>query len=257
MKKWKPPRESGRVRTRRPCHNCPLRICRRIGFTLIERMPRNNENTRRMKGSAPVRRPSQTGSQAAERTRSAVTTSRERNSSIEGELVVSQSGEANSQAAGKRTTVSIVKGTLAGIADRAREQRVARMCSIDEAPAHGERDGKSTHETRRCKRWRHVRKANSSNWGGPAQFRVNRGKTIKRVDPLPQPEATTATSLWRFGKSRCHRKRGGIRTTSENRRDAVLGVGDAHSSEDRGDSKTLWERRGISLKRQANEERSG
>jgi hypothetical protein len=212
-------------------------------------VPRHNANPWRMKGTAPVNFPFWTGSQAAGRTRSAVTKSRERNPSIEGELRVSQSGEANSQAAGKRTAVSIVKSTLADIADRASEKRVASPCSMGEAYYSRGSEVGATRETRRCKRRRHVGSGNASNWGGPARFRVNRGKTTKRVDPLPQPRASTATSPWRSGKSRCHRIRGGIRPKAESRRDAVQGVGDAHSSEDHGDSKTSWERRGISRKK--------
>lgn len=234
---------------------------RRDAFTLIERVPRHNANPWRMQGTAPVNFPFWTGSQAAGRTRSAVTKSREGNPSIEGELRVSQSGEENSQAAGKRTTLSIVKSALADIADRASEKRVASPCSMGEAYHSRGSEVGATRETRRCKRWRHARSGSASNWGGPTQFRVNRGKTIKRVDPLPQPRAITTTSLWRFGKSRCHRKRGGIRAKAESRFDAVSGVGDAHSSGDRGDSKTQRERRGISRKKvgwsRKKEERSG
>jgi len=230
-------------------------------FTLIERVPRHNANTWRMKGTATVNFPFWTGSQTAGRTRSAVTKSPEGNPSIEGGLRVSPSGKANSQAVGKRTTVSIVKSALADITDRASEKRVASPCSMGEAYHSRESEMGATRETRRCKRWRHARRVNASNWGGPARFRVNRGKTIKRVDPLPQPGAITVTSLWRFGKSRCQRNRGGIRPEAESRREAVLGVGDAHSSEDRGDSKTPWERRGISRERSGGvvtkEERSG
>ena len=230
----------------------------RRGFTLIERVPRNNANTWRMKGTAPVNRPLKTGSLTAEfrrsGTRSAVTKSRERKLCRDGglwpapkalrgnaeptacrsphaekteRLGVSQSGEANPQAAGKRTSISIVKSTLAGIADRASESRVASRCSIGEANIHGEDNGTSARGTRRCQRRRHVGRVNASNWGGPARF----------------PSADGI--------------RDGIRTTSESRREAVPGVGDAHSSDDQRDSKTRWERRGISLKTTSDEERPG
>ena len=206
-----------------------------------------------MKGFAPVSYPDSTGSLTAERTRSAVTKPPERKScrwlaSDTGGLVVSPSGKANPQAAGKRTTVSIVKSALAGIADRAGELRVASLYSIGEANTRGEDNGKRTHGTRRCKRWRHVDTVNSSNWGGPARFRRRRGMTKHWVDPIPQPGTTTMTSSWRSPVKRRQRISGGIRTTSESRGDAVQGVGDARSSDDHRDSKTRWERRGISLK---------
>ena len=226
-------------------------------FTLIERVPSNNENTRRMKGTAPVSFPIQTGSLTAERTRSAVTKSPDGKPSIEGRLQASPSGEANKQAVGRRTATSIVKSTTAVITGRAVEDRAASPCSMGEACYSRGSEMGATREARRCKRRRHARKVDSSNWGGPARFRVNRGKTIKRVDPLPQPRATTVTSPYRSGSSRCQRIRGGIRSKAESRRDAVPGVGDARSSEDHGDSKTLWERRGISLKKTSREERSG
>jgi hypothetical protein len=52
---------------------------------------------------------------------------------IEGRLQASPSGEANEQAVGKRTAISIVKSATAVIAGRAVEDRAASFCSMGEA----------------------------------------------------------------------------------------------------------------------------
>jgi len=229
----------------------------RAAFTLIERVPSNNANTRRMKGIVPINCPIQTGSLTAERTRSAVTTSPEGNSRIEGELRVSPSGKANTQAAGKRTTASIVKVNWQVLLTEPASLGSRSSVRWEKAANSEEETGYEHSLSRRCKRGRHARRVNASNWGGPARFRYDRGKTKQRVDPLPQPRVTAVTSLRRSGTSGCQRIRDGIKRNAESRLDAVLGVGDAHSSEDRRDSKTRWERRGISLKQTSKEERSG
>ena len=171
-------------------------------FTLIECVPSHNANTRRMKGAATVNAPFGTGSLTAgfrqRGDRSAVTKPREGKPVLglpgsNGGLGVSQGGEATMQAAGKRTTASIVKSALAGIADRASETRVASPCSMGEACTRGEDNGKRTRGTRRCKRRRHAQRVNASNWGGP-------------------PRSPSRDGV-----------RHGIRTTSESRGDAVAG----------------------------------
>ena len=224
------------------------------GFTLIERVPRvTHAQTRWLQRTTPVNCSLQTGSLTAEHTgaRSAVTKSREGKSLLglpgsRGGLRVSPSGEAKTQAVGKRTSASIVKVNWqalltepASLGSRS-PVRWEKVAIIEVA------SGQTHSMTRRCKRRRHGSRVRRSNWGGPARFWTNRGKTKQRVDPLPQPRAITATSPWRSGTSRCHRISDGTRRNAERRGDAVLGVGDAHSSEDHGGSKTLWERRGIS-----------
>ncbi len=210
----------------------------RSGFTLIERVPRiTHAQTRWLQRTTPVNCSLQTGSLTAGsrggEARSAVTKSREGNSGIEGELRVSPSGEANTQAAGKRTSASIVKVNWQALLTEPASLGSRSPVRWEKAAIIEVASGQTHSMTRRCKRRRHVWTAWRSNWGGPARFRENRGKTKQRVDPLSQPRATTVTSPWCSGTRRCHRISGGIRRNAESRCDAVLGVGDAHSSEDR------------------------
>jgi hypothetical protein len=211
-----------------------------------------------MKGSDPTNCPFQVGSQTAEHesARSAVTKSREGKSALglpgsSGGLGVSQSGEAKTQAVGKRTTVGIVK--------------VSRQKLLIEPVIFGRRSpvrweksaiikvasGRKHLMTRRCKRRRHESRVSWSNWGGPARFRQRSGvKTIRWVDPFNQPSALAEASLPRTGTSGCLGISLGIRRNAESRGKVLQGVGDAHSSVDGKDNITLSERRGISLRTQ-------
>jgi len=180
-------------------------------FTLIERVPRvTHAQTRWLQRTTPVNCSLQTGSQTAGfrggEARSAVTKSPEGNSllglpGLRGGLGVSRSGEAKTQAAGKRTSVSIGKvngqawltePVIFGSRSPARWEKAA---IIEVASGH------EHSMTRRCKRRRHGSRDWRSNWGGPAW----------------SPQGVS----------------GGIRRNAESRCDAVLGVGDGHSTADR------------------------
>lgn len=196
----------------------------RRAFTLIERVPRiTHAETRWLERTTPVNGSHQTGSLTAEHgcARSAVTKSPEGNflvglpASREG-LVVSPSGEAKSQAAGKRTTASIVKVNWRGLLTEPGIFGSRSPVRWEKAAIIGVASGQEHPVARRCKRRRHVTKVSRSNWGGPAQFPSGDGISD------------------------------GTRRNAERRCEAVEGVGDAHSSVDDKGSKTLSERRGIS-----------
>jgi len=191
-------------------------------FTLIERVPRvTHAQTRWLQLTTPVNCSLQTGSLTAGfrggEARSAVTKSREGNSSIRGELVVSPSGEAKTQAVGKRTSASIVKVnwpvllTEPAILGSRFPARWEKAAIIEVA------SGQTHSMTRRCKRRRHVSRVRRSNWGGPAR----------------SPQGVS----------------GGIRRNAESRRDAVLGVGDGHSTVDRRGTKPVGREGSLAWKR--------
>lgn len=197
---------------------------RAAGFTLIERVPRvTHAATWWLKGTTPVNCSLQTGSLTAEpRTaRSAVTKSPVGNSPVGSPtsrrgLVVSPSGEAKTQAVGKRTTAGIVKVIRQALLTEPGNLGSRSSVRWEKAAIGGVASGHTHPLTRRCKRWRHVSRVRRSNWGRPARF------------------------PWRHGIT------GGARRNAEGRGEAVQGIGDAHSSEDQRESTTRWERRGIS-----------
>jgi hypothetical protein len=195
-----------------------------ISFTLIERVPRAmHAETRWLQQTTPVNCSLQTGSLTAEpkSARSAVTKSPEGNSLLglpgsRGGLVVSPSGEAKTQAVGKRTTVSIVK--VNGPVLLTAPVRFGSRSPVrwEKAAIIGVASGHTHPVTRRCKRRRHGSRVSRSNWGGPASFPPARGIS------------------------------NGARRKAEGRGEAVSGVGDARSSVEPRDSTTRGERRGIS-----------
>lgn len=174
-------------------------------------------------------------------------------SSIKGRLQASPSGEANEQAVGKRTAISIVKSTTADIAGRAVEDRAASPCSMGEAcHSRGSEMGR-TREARRCKRRRHARKTPSSIWGDPDRFRMKRSKTIRGLLRNLNQLRHGGVPVAKPAKRR-RRNRGGIRSKTESRRDACQGVGDGHSTEEPTDTITGGEGRVISLESRRCEE---
>ena len=193
-------------------------------FTLIECVPRvTHAETRWLKGATPVNCSLQTGSLTAEHrgARSAVTKSPEGNSPVglpasRGGLGVSLSGEAKSQAAGKRTSVSIVKVNWRGLLTEPASLGSRSPVRWEKAAIIAVASGQTHALTRRCKRRRHGTRVSRSNWGGPPRFLSG-----DRISD-------------------------GTRRNAERRCDAVVGVGDAHSSEEGRASITRSERRGIS-----------
>ncbi len=193
-------------------------------FTLIERVPRAmHAETRWLQQTTPVNCSLQTGSLTAEQgtARSAVTKSPEGKSplglpGLKGGLVVSPSGEAKTQAVGKRTTASIVK--VNGPVLLTEPVRIGSRSPVrwEKAANIGVASGQEHSMARRCKRRRHGSRVSRSNWGGPARF------------PL----------VWGISD--------GARRKAEGRGEAVQGVGDARSSEELRESTTCGERRGIS-----------
>ncbi len=188
-----------------------LPLAPKRGFTLIERVPRiTHAETRWLERITPVNCSLQTGSLTAEHecARSAVTKPPEGNflvglpASREG-LVVSPSGEAKSQAVGKRTSASIVKVIWRGLLTEPGIFGSRSPVLWEKAAIIGVASGQEHSMTRRCKRRRHVTRVSRSNWGDPARFPLGDGI------------------------------RDGIRRNAEIRSDAVLGVGDGHSTEDR------------------------
>ena len=193
-------------------------------FTLIERVPRvTHAETRWLKCTTPVNCSLQTGSLTAEpkMVRSAVTKSPAGNFPVglpasREELVVSQGGEAKTQAVGKRTSASIVKVTWQTLLTEPGILGSRSSVRWEKAAIIGVASGQTHPVTRRCKRRRHVTRVSRSNWGEPARSSRQRGVSD------------------------------GARRNAECRGNAGQGVGDAHSSEERRDSITRWERRGIS-----------
>lgn len=197
---------------------------RKTAFTLIECVPRvTHAETWWVQRTTPVNCSLQTGSLTAEpkMARSAVTTSPVGNSRVglpasKGGLVVSQGGKARAQAVGKRTTVSIVNVNWQGLLTEPASLGSRSSVRWEKVAIIGVASGQTHPVTRRCKRRRHVSRVSRSNWGEPASFLSSDGISC------------------------------GPRRNAESCSDAVQGVGDAHSSEDRRASKTRWERRGIS-----------
>ena len=129
-------------------------------------------------------------------------------------LEVSQSGETKHRAAGKRTTVGLVKVNRQGLLTEPAIFGRRPLVLCGKPDIDGEETGRRQPSSRRGKRWLHDVEVTSSNWGEPSWF--------------PQGIST------------------GIRRNAEILCEAVPEVGDVHSSEDPGCSKNLGERRDIS-----------
>ena len=130
-------------------------------------------------------------------------------------LLVGQSGKANAQAVGRRTTASIVKGATAGIADRGVADRKARFCSMVEAYYS------------QGSKWEDAPASSDGVKGGGMCGRFFQSTGEARRGSL--------------------RIRIGIRDEAESRSEALSGVGDGHSTVDPKDNKTFGEERAISL----------